>query len=147
MDFGRASCSRIASTYQSRGRRLAYGGAAISFALTTPLRRNGFAMLRPNSPLSQPELDRINERWRKLTAMVRDPSCTPAERSSFAAKANELSRQVLDACPDPAPKTVPDDLTVSSSALSGEDVPLWLTPIATAFVMHRLAWYSLYRWT
>ena len=104
-------------------------------------------MLPRNTPLSKPELDRISERWRKLIAMARDPSCTPAERRAFAAKANELKRQVLDACSGPAPKPVPDDFTESWSALWGEDVPLWVTPIATAFVMYRLAYNNLYRWT
>ncbi len=104
-------------------------------------------MLRRNTSLSQPELDRINERWRKLSATARDPSCTPAERRAFAAKANELKRQVLDAFPGPASKPGPDDLTVSWSAFWGEDVPLWVTPIATAFVMYQLGCYRLYRWT
>ena len=98
-------------------------------------------MLRREKPLSKPELDRINERWRKLNAVARDPSCTPAERRAFAAKANELRRQVLE-----APKVVPDDSVASCSKLRVEDAPLWVAPIATAFVLYQLACNNLYRW-
>ena len=103
--------------------------------------RKGFAMLRCDKPLSKSELERLNERWRKLIAVARDPSCTPAERRAFAAKANELKRQVLE-----APEMAQDDSMVSGSALWSASVPLWAMPIATAFVMYQFACNNPYRW-